>query len=68
MMNNVGQEFVKSGNMSRALSVLSTAVEIAPEVTIVQFSMAKALKDYGDYEEAEKVKKTIYLLHMFILE
>ena len=57
MMNNVGQELVKSGNISHAVSVLTTAVELAPEVTIVQFSMAKALKEYGDYEEAEKVNK-----------
>ncbi len=58
MLNNFGQELVKRGNMSQAIAALRRSVAVAPHITLLQFSLGKALKDVEEYAEAEYVSKT----------
>ena len=55
MLNNVGQEMIKRGNLTSAVSVFRSAVSASPHITLVHFSLAKALKDLQEYDEAEQV-------------
>ena len=55
MMNNLGVEFSKQGDMDRGTLLLKMAAVLAPNVTLPHLALARLYRENAQWEEAERV-------------
>lgn len=67
MINNLGVEISKQGDVDKGTLLLKTATMLAPNVTLPHLALARLYRENDQWEEAEKVSSTVPVYCMLIV-